>query len=351
MICPHCNQNLLYKERPDRTCSKCHRRFALDPKTNSLGLSDIRIHRLTSKLTDGGQLKITLDQLGAAALRKHRKSSESGIATAIGCTAIGVPVGVGLLAIGSIADDNASFTTFLGIVLLFFVVVTVVSNLRSGRRRPTDTRMSAFRSALLTDWKQQYHSLPQGVVDAVPRQGAGANRPEGARIALLCPEPAVLTFLAANDIPERYGIALAAESRQLPDTLPVLVLHDASAAGCRLVVRTREELPGRRVIDAGLPPRAVMNVKDAPTVRVARPARDLIAWLAESSTLTKDELDWLAKGWTVPLIGVRPARLIDAVTRTAHRVATMNEADPVRRRAEALGFLTWPGGSGGEAAR
>ncbi|WP_066948937.1 hypothetical protein [Streptomyces lushanensis] len=345
MICPHCEQNLLYKERSDRTCSKCLRRFALDPRTNSLGLSDLRVRRLTAKLTDGGRLKVTLDQLGAAALRKRRKG-ESGIAAAIGCTAVGVPVGVGLLAIGSIADENAGFTTFLGIAILFFVVVTVVSGLRRATRRPADTRLKAFRSALLTDWKLRYGSLPHGIVDTAPHRGA--RPPQGARIALLCPEPAVLTFLAANDIPERYGIVLAAESRQLPDTLPVIVLHDASAPGCGLVVRTREELPGRRVVDAGLPPRAVMKVKDAPTVRVARPARDLIAWLGASSTLTSDELDWLAKGWTVPLIGVRPARLIDAVTRTAHRVATLNEADPVRRRAEALGFLSWPGG---EAAR
>ncbi|MFE4827409.1 hypothetical protein [Streptomyces sp. NPDC056672] len=344
MICPHCQQNLLYKERPDRTCSKCHRRFALDPRTNSLGLSDLRIHRLMAKLTDGGRLKITLDQLGAAAVRKKQKSSSGGIAAAVGCTVIGVPAGVGLLVIGSATSGDEGLLSFFGVVFLIFVVIGVISSLRSGGRGRGDTLLSAFRTALLTDWKPLYGALPRGVVDDSAHRGV--HHPGRARVALLCPDRAVLAFLSANDIPERYGIALAAESRQLPGVLPVLVLHDASADGCGLVVRTREELPGRRVVDAGLPPRAVMNVKGAPTARVARPAPDLIAWLGGGGTLTKAELDWLAKGWTVPLTAVRPAKLVDAVTRTAHRVATMVEADPARRGAEAVGFLTWPPGGG-----
>ncbi|MEV6421930.1 hypothetical protein [Streptomyces sp. NPDC051662] len=343
MICPFCDRNLLFKERPNRTCSHCKRRFALDPRTNSLKMSDLRVRRLLVKLTDGGRLRISVDQLGAPAPSK----SESPVVEALGCLWVPLLIGVIMFVVGVTADDMGGFV-IAGSVLVLIVVLGLSAALIFGgkeqKREQARHPLSGFRGMMATDWKNVYGSLPPGVVDDFPYRRV--YLPEGARLALLCPDRAVAAFLVANGIPERYGVVVATEVEQVPDALPVLVLHDASAPGCRLVVRTREALPGRTVIDVGLPPRAVMGTPGAPARRGGRPAKDLVKWLGESGTLTKDELEWLAKGWTVSLVAVRPAKLLAAVSRTVERVAAATRTDPERREAEAVGFLTWPGEAG-----
>ncbi|MGW6598026.1 hypothetical protein [Streptomyces sp. NPDC055036] len=344
MICPFCNRNLLLKERPNRTCSHCKRRYALDPKTNSLGLSDARVHRLLAKLTDGGRLKISAHQLGAAALPRTAPAKiQSPVAEALGCLWVPMLVGIIMVVVGVSADDMGAFTIF-GSILIGIFVLGVTIALASGKKKPTPNPLSGFRSILLSDWVGVYGALPAGIVDDFPSRRVYI--PEGARLAVLCRDRGIAAFLVANGIPERYGAVIATEAEQVPDALPVLVLHDASAPGCRLVIRTREALPGRTVIDAGLPPRAVMSTPGAPARRGDKPAKDLIEWLGESGTLTKDELEWLAKGWTVSLTAVRPAKLLAAVSRTVERLAASTPADPERRDAEAVGFLTWPGEAG-----
>lgn len=68
MICPHCSASLLRKERSGSRCSKCRRDFALDPKSNPLGLHDLRVRKLANALSDPGRpdaprLRYTPDQL------------------------------------------------------------------------------------------------------------------------------------------------------------------------------------------------------------------------------------------------------------------------------------------------
>lgn len=336
MICPHCNQNLLLKERPNKTCSKCHRPYVMDPKTNPLRLHDARMRRLTDRLTAGGTVAVTVEQFWAAAGRKiQATSSASRYAGAIGCALIGVPVACVFVAIGSSVSSGGVFT-FFGAVILIGVLIALYSAFK--KPYVPDSTMDQVRYALLTDWPRIYGSVPAGIVDR--HTFRGARQREGARVALLCPDEAIATFLAANQVLERYGMTVAGMVREVPDGVPVIVLHDASAAGCELLLRARRELPGRRVVDAGLPPRVVMRVKDA-GVRGRKPVPELMQFLRASGTLTAAELDWLAKGWSTSLIAVPPAKLLAAVTRVAERVVA--SGDPVQRRAEALGFLTWPG--------
>jgi hypothetical protein len=59
-----------------------------------------------------------------------------------------------------------------------------------------------------------------------------------------------------------------------------------------------------------------------------------------AGTLTPPELAWLAQGWWSPVAALRPSALI---TRVAGAVERAGNADPERRAAAAVGFLTWPG--------
>lgn len=54
MICPHCEHSLLRKERTGNRCGYCRRLYALDPKTNRLKLSDLRVRRVVAALSAGG---------------------------------------------------------------------------------------------------------------------------------------------------------------------------------------------------------------------------------------------------------------------------------------------------------
>ncbi|MFJ5221673.1 hypothetical protein [Streptomyces sp. NPDC088400] len=348
MICPHCAHSLLQRERTGSTCSKCRRKFVFDPKTNSLGLHDLRVRRVSEKITDGGRLTVTVGQLWFALSRRTLKGKSRRKGVIVMMT--GALLCAGGLGVGISGGEENDGLVLLGIPLLVCVVVGVGLMLNGSSRGRITFPLSGFRSTLTHQWPDVYGALPAGIVDGT-RVPAVALK-GGPRAALLCPDAGVLAFLAANEVPERFGVALATDVRRVPDAVPVIVLHDADANGCLLARRTRDALPGRKVVDAGLPPRAVMSARGAVPVRGRQPSRELVRQLRDSATLTAAEVDWLAKGWSCLLVGVPPAKLLAVVTKAAERVTAAadpdgREAEDDRRKAEAVGFLTWPG----EAAR
>ncbi|MBW5483823.1 hypothetical protein [Streptomyces bambusae] len=350
MICPHCEKNLLRKERTGNTCSHCHRRYALDPKTNPLALNDLRIRRVVHRITDEGRISVSTGQLWYALSRKRITEAE------FGSGSLGVTCGVGL------------FVGFLGIVaelvpLLYvsgFLLVAVGGILAArwagiGKGIPPVTH-ELFRKDALGEWQRVYGGLPPGVVDdtgdpwratAQALASAPASAPATGRTAvLLCSDRSVATFLAANAVPFRHGIPLVRDPRdlrKLPAGLPVLVLHDADAEGELLVHRLRDELPGRRVVDAGLPLRTLRPLPGGVPYRdpARKPGAEEMRRLRELGTVTPEELDRLAKGWRFPLVAVPPSKLLDVVTRFAEEAG--RKTDSERRRAAAVGFMTWPG--------
>ena len=63
MICPHCKTDLLYRARPNKTCSRCRQRFALEPKLSMLRTHDLRVQRADAALSAHGTLWYTEGQL------------------------------------------------------------------------------------------------------------------------------------------------------------------------------------------------------------------------------------------------------------------------------------------------
>jgi len=73
MKCPHCLADLKYRDRRDGKCAKCRRPFALEPRGDVLGMSDLRLRRLAERLSEQGKCWYTAAQLGHAAVRNKIK--------------------------------------------------------------------------------------------------------------------------------------------------------------------------------------------------------------------------------------------------------------------------------------
>lgn len=345
MICPHCSANLLRKQRSTRTCSKCRRPFALEPKANSLHLHDLRVRRIAGLLADPGRagappLRYTADQLRMAASRKVLANPD-GSSAWLGCA--GMVMFFGLVG-GFMALPAQTGELFVAIVLIvsWVVLICVVGHLVTARRRrlPGEPMSaSTFRLRVLDRWAEVYGGPPPGLLPARPVVDVLPPGPPAAM--LYCPDAGTVGFLAASGIVEKRGVALIVQGREWPPpalpaarAIPVLVLHHADVAGCLVVPRLRAVLPpGTRVIDAGLRPRVAERI--GPPVRTP-PDGTLLHELTRTGSLDPGELSWLARGNTLPLAAVRPARLLAAVERA------LPQGDPEEKRAEAVGFMAWP---------
>ncbi|MEV6400484.1 hypothetical protein AB0M39_37855 [Streptomyces sp. NPDC051907] len=345
MICPHCERSLLRKERPNNTCSLCKRSYALDPKTNPLRLNDLRVRRIMAKLTAEGTIKVTPGQLWYALSRKRLKESEF----AAGSAGTALVAGI-VAAFFAVVGDFAFLFAVCGGLLLLSLGLFLARKAGVGRGVPPTSR-EAFRSQALAEWRKVYGRLPQGMVDddAYPRRRRQDHTPDSGgapACVLLCPDRSIAVFLAADGLPDRYGIALAQDLEQvlaLGSQGPVIVLHDADASGVLLVHQARAALRGRPVIDAGLPLRTVRGLPQAVPYRAKgeKPDAQTVKQLAALGELTAQELKQLGRGWRFPLVGMPPARLLAVVAQIAEQVA--RRADPERRRAASVGFMTWPG--------
>ncbi|MFE5941377.1 hypothetical protein [Streptomyces sp. NPDC056480] len=341
MICPHCERNLLRKERTGNRCTHCKRSYALDPKTNPLRLNDLRVRRITAALTDGGRIGIVPDQLWYALSRKRLRDSEFGQ----GCMGAAFVV-AGFVTVIAFFAEAPVLLIGSAVLLLVGLGISVARALGAGKGVPPVVR-EGFPALVLSPWRSVYGTLPPGVLDpagpeAGPPDPAGAAGPTG---VLVCPDRAVVAFLVADGLPARHGLAVvrsAAEAAALPSKGPVLVLHDTDADGELLVRGLRDALPGRTVVDVGPPLRTVRALPQAVPYRDPRrrPSPADMRILTALGTYTPEELKWLGQGWRFPLVGLPPARLLAVVDRVARQVS--HGVDPDRRRAADLGFLTWP---------
>jgi hypothetical protein len=305
VICPHCQTSLRRRERTDHQCSTCGRRIALDPKDNALGLHDLRLRRLIDSLSDGGRLAYTVEQLWYASARDTLRIDRRNAARRRETS-------------WSLVPRNTWRTGFAG-------QETVVVDVRMP--------LPVFQRTVVDRWAEVYGSPPPGMVDSDRVELPAA--PDQPVLALLCPDRAVLTCLAANQVPQRLRLAVGDDLTALPPSVPVALLHDVSVAGYRWAVTARSGLIGRQVMDVGPRPATVMQIAGAVRMSGEGPG-DGIAALRTAGTLQTPELEWLGDGWWSPIAAVRPAVVIAWVEVAAARV------DPDHRAAAAVGFLTWP---------
>ncbi|WP_329035413.1 hypothetical protein OHT61_05105 [Streptomyces sp. NBC_00178] len=342
MICPHCAKNLLQKERTGNTCSHCGRTYALDPKTNSLRLHDLRVRRVAAKVTEDVSIEVTSDQLWYALSRSRLRKADF----TPGCAGATLPLGVFIGCFGLGFGSTLVLAVAAGLLLMGagFAVAWAAGVDRGFPAMPR----AVFESQALRHWRSRYGGLPPGIIDAArtPAGGTGGSAASPHVAVLLCPDDAVRVFLAASGLPGRFGVLLADDLdtvRALPGDEPVIVLRDADAWGELYVRDVRAALERRRVVDAGLPVRSVVTraravpYRDRGTV----PEPRTMERLADSGDFTARELKWMGRGWRFPLVALPPARLLAVFTRVAGQAAAA--ADPEHARASGLGFMTWPG--------
>ncbi|MFD3532659.1 hypothetical protein [Streptomyces sp. NPDC058664] len=339
-------------------CSHCAKQFALDPKAHGRGMNDLRIQRIAAKATAGGRLQMTVTQLWYLS---RTSSGSRGPRPARGIRPgvrwlVAAPLALLLLAVGILAHGGP------GGVAAAVVVVVAASVMRY---RPAEAPWSSisppegeFRQMMHDRWKAAYGKLPPRVVDDGPRASAPhellADRPEA---VILCTDHAVAVFLRVNGIPAKLKARLV-EARppaahealvDVPEGLPVVVLHDASALGALLAPLLRLARPDRAVVDAGLPVAAVRTRRGA-VHRVSTAPTASAADLRSVAGLSGADATWLAQGYWSPLAAVPPRRL-EAVVTAAVRQALA--ARPAGLRSTD-GFLTWPAevpAPGGETSR
>ncbi|WP_328958508.1 hypothetical protein [Kitasatospora purpeofusca] len=379
MICPHCSKNLLQRERTKRRCSFCRKEFALDPKLDGLGLHDVRIRKVTEKLSDQGRLTVTDGQL-AYALQHRGRPPQQFRGDKNKATGLLLPGLIGLLFSLAVLDSGFGPLVLLVALLLIglsirqFALVGVPAPDTSVHSRWTE---DAFRTTVLDRWRTTYGALPPGLVDG--RLVPPGPPPAAPALALLCPDRTITAFLRANGYAERHRALLVHDLREVPAGLPLVVLHDASPQGHLLAADARAARPGLRVLDAGLSVRTVLVDQTKYTLLrdLYRPEELYVRLQRAVPELTGSQRAWFAEGWWTPLAALAPKRLLAIADRAAERIIAppsprapaARRTGPVRspavgrpenpletrRRALAVGFMSWPepeadgapGGAGG----
>ena len=369
MICPHCRASLLYKERSNCRCGKCQREFAFEPKSHPLALHDDRFRRVVKKLSDNGTMRFTAEQLRHALARKPVATQKRGD---VGCVI--APFVVLAVVVGFVVAEAIAPPAGVAASIAIVVVGAVVTLWRM--RRPFYPKIpmdgGRFLGEVVGRWRRIHGDAPAGLVDAASLADLPAEeRPvDGLAAVVVCPVRDVLVCLLANGVPRRLRVGLlptappfdpwqqsVLEALRRDPTLPVLVLHDASAEGAFLAHDLPLLLrldPRHRVYDLGLNPKRSMAKKRLVVGAPVDPkyVARLDAELADAAAhpirrgrarLSPDEIAWLRQGYESPVLAISPASLVkrlefalDKIGRTRKRRRA--QEDPAR----AIGFLTWP---------
>ena len=352
MICPHCSQSILSKQRTNSVCALCKKEFAFDPRVNLFRLDDVRFRKVAEHMGVGG-FKFTAGQLGAALVRRPK-------------SAVGAYLGPALFVVFGLA--GAFLSAFKGAEkgVLFGIVWMVVGVVLGGfvsSAPPATPTKEAMQTDILPRWCSVHGEPPRGLIDEASLASLTEDdRPLKDIVALVvCPERDVLTSLLANGAPRdlRLGLLSTAppanpweegliEMLRRNPRLPILLLHDASAEGVFLARDLPKILgldPAHRILDLGLNPRKSIAKK---RTIISRPvtAETMVRLDGEAvgadvagsrpirrgrARATPEEMVWLKTGNCSPILAVPPVSLVKRLKFTLAKFVPRG----VRSKAEA----------------
>ena len=320
MICPHCSQSITYKERSNNQCSKCYKEFAFEPKTHPLLLTDKYFSKVVEKLSDNGKLYYTPQQLMYAVSRKKMKSTSMVIIIVV-------------LAVVTSIIAAAIFFPLLVFVIPFWIIVILAQIFYFGKFVSPPQSLEKFEASVIYRWRSIYVISPEKLIIEKPRQTFASLNLRG---ILFCETEEMASFIIANQLNIKYGVNVVYDlNSNLPDNLPIYVLHDATSEGVGLFERVKTHFgTKRKVINLGLRPASVINSK----LTVFREKN-----YADNNfgSLTSAEKKWLKKGHYTPLFVLRPAQLIKYLDKQFERKGKPLQIENPEAKAKAIGFMTW----------
>ena len=281
MICPHCNQEIKYRERTKKVCSKCFRRFAFEPREHSLKLSDKYFINAATKLSSGDKYYFTQSQFHFALSRKKMKNVFNPLVLIIPMI---------------FTTIFASVMIFpWGLLLAFFwIALIIILKLLPKKEISLPEDISRFNSNVLSNWKEVYGKLPDKlIINSFLPNDSNLN---GGRF-LLCEDKQTAMCLIANKF--NQDIAVISNENLLSNLLDressVFVLHDASRQGFLYYEKVKRQYGKKaKIISIGLRPQNAINWQ---LIQFRMPGES-----GNFSYLTAEENKWLNEGFYTPYL-------------------------------------------------
>ncbi|HEU4562660.1 MAG TPA: hypothetical protein VFS20_32825 [Longimicrobium sp.] len=324
MKCIHCGTDSKLRERSDGRCPRCQHRFAFEPTSDSLRVTDGQFKNAVDRVSSDGKVLFTERHLWYEFNRRWMKpgfwrspwgalpfaGAALGVIQAASLTmaALGLAVGAGIGAVLSHRENRITLRP----------------------PRPPRIPLEAFERLYLRRFRE-VHGDVAGLLPVREAALPAGPREVPADVATFSFDRAVVTdrwetaqLLVANRFHFEHNCAVLSRDG-FPDgiaetvkemlrrnpRLTVFALHDASPTGCLLPLTLREPEwfpePSIRIVDLGLRPGTVRRLR---IPALAGAPTQLPPRLAEF--LPADEVAWLASGHVGELAALRPEQVLRA---------------------------------------
>lgn len=352
MKCIHCQHDSKKKERPDRHCPKCKRRFAFEPTAGDI-VTDMLFLRAIERVSSDGRVRFHASHAYYEVRRRLKKQARRS-ALKLGLIAFAVLA----LITTAIASTATSLPPYAVLAVLCFafgsgLYRTLLSPQAALPRTTFDALWSRYVAA---------HGEPAALIKpSAPR--AAQPLPEelldySFDRAVICDRPDAVDVLIANQFhfenncavlgvdgyPANAFATVRAMLRKNPRLL-VLAIHDADPAGCRLVHRLRTDpgwfAAGARIVDVGLRPR---HAKFFPGMHLSAQAV-----VEVGAGISGSEARWLHRQ-RLELAVVPPEQLIKRLFRVMTRAEAAASSDSGGDSGSTGGGGDWTSSDGNVAA-
>lgn len=312
MKCIHCDSDTNYKDRVANggQCAACRHRFAFEPKTDPLGVSDGLFQRVLKDVSADNTVFFTERQLWYELNRRkaRRRFWVAPWGWVAGLSIPLIPLGIGVIGVvvGAIGSNVARKK------------VPIYATIPRGE----------FQVKYLAKWIDAHGPIEKLLASPAPDAPSSAPPAEVAAYsfdrALVTEDADIAAMLVANNFHFENNCAILSRDgypfgnadtvltmlRRNPQ-LAVFALHDASVEGCLLAHSLRDErwFPDTsvRIFDLGLRPH------HARRMLLSRRSESIPCPPVLGQTLAPDEIRWLEEGSVAELATLRPARLMRAV--------------------------------------
>jgi hypothetical protein len=309
MKCIYCGGDSKFKERPGKSCPRCGKTFAFEPKSGD-PFTDPAFQSAIDAVSANGQVRWGVEHLYYELCRRRFRK--------------GIPRGVFvvLTIIGLFILVANQFST---IVVILMLILAATLSLLWKYGRPVTVRLSQTEFDRLWSCWISVHGEPKAVI--IRKEQPVVARPREADIgdysfdrAVICDRARTVDLLLANNFHFENNCAILSVGGypegpfELVKTmlkrnpkLQVFALHDATVAGCRLAYKLAHDPEWFKghvpVTDVGIRPQHASPFKG---LFLPVPVK---AQLNPDQGVTAEELLWLNQ-YALEIAAIRPEQIL-----------------------------------------